>query len=187
MWVTLGIPCTQRLFWRPHLQLPVFLRIEAHWLYGGDDNNHTKGDRHKEHDYMLCSIFQSQFLLFVFWGAFSHWNTRVRRFPISNIVRATAATCSPLLKRNISRYMRLFFLFKALFCYISWGCCRPPQRTTLILTERCQLNNTIRNSTANSLQQSFLNLRACKYIYRHMYTKGKMPRTEAEEMSSEMT
>lgn len=103
-----GVPHTQAVC-RPHLQLPVFLRIEAHWLYGGDDNNHTKGDRHKEHDYMLCSIFQSQFLFFIFQGAFSHWNTQARRFSTGDIVRATAAACSPLLKRNISKCVRCFF------------------------------------------------------------------------------
>ena len=47
----------------PNSQLSILLRVEAHRLDGGHHHDHAQRDRHKQHDHVLCPIFESQLLL----------------------------------------------------------------------------------------------------------------------------
>ena len=47
----------------PNSQLSILLRVEAHGLDGGHHHDHAQRDRHKQHDHVLCPIFESQLLL----------------------------------------------------------------------------------------------------------------------------
>lgn len=82
-----------------YLQLSVLLGIETHWLYGCNNHNHAQCYWHKQHDHMLCSIFQGQFFLLIIQGNMSHASSfGIRRISIGSFVKAVAATRAPFLR-----------------------------------------------------------------------------------------
>lgn len=51
----------------PNSQLSILLCVEAHGLDGGHDHDHAQRDRHKQHDHVLCPVFEGQLLLQAWW------------------------------------------------------------------------------------------------------------------------